>query len=269
MSQPASALKPARRARWLYPGNHRRLGWWVGLGAAVPVALVLALGYGASAGVRGALGMLAALVAQDRFTRWLRQRVGPEQASLADALTFSRAAAGMVLAGVIASGVRDRPGAAGWIGWLVMVVGATACDWLDGPLARRLGPTRTGGALDIEADSWVTLWSMAAAVTWGGLPWWVLVAPLLRYAHPLLDVLAGGLPTGGGPWWGRVTGVAQMALCFAALAPVQSAARDTAVAVAAAPVAVAQCAAMLVMLWQRRAAPPLRTPTRGGQVGGR
>ncbi|HEV2235384.1 MAG TPA: CDP-alcohol phosphatidyltransferase family protein [Ktedonobacterales bacterium] len=258
MSKSSTTFMPARGARWLYPGSHRRLGWWVGIGVAVPMALALALGYGAAAGLRGALGMLAALIAQDRFTVWLRRRVGPERATLADALTFCRAAAGMALAGIVASGVRDRPGAAGWIGWMVMVVGATACDWLDGPLARKLGPTRTGGALDIEADSWVTLWSAAAAMAWGGLPWWVLVAPLLRYAHPVLDVLGGGLPTGGGPWWGRVTGAAQMALCFAALAPVQSAARDAVVVIATTPVAAAQCAAMLVMLWQRRAAPPLR-----------
>jgi hypothetical protein len=51
-----------------------------------------------------------------------------------------------------------------------------------------------------------------------------------------------------------------MALCFAALTPIQSAARDAVVMLAAVPVATAQCAAMLVMLWQRRAAPPFGTP---------
>jgi phosphatidylglycerophosphate synthase len=260
MSKRSTLIAPAPLARWLYPSDLRRLGMWVSLTAAVPVTLLLALAYGMTAGLRGALGMLATYVVQDRFTAWLRRRVGREQSTLSDALTFGRAAAGMVLAGLVASGVTDRTGAAGWIGWLVMIVGATACDWLDGPLARRLGPTVIGGALDIEADSWVTLWSAVAAVTWGGLPWWVLAAPLIRYAHPVLDVLAGGLPTGGGSWWGRVTGVAQMALFLVALAPIQSPVRDMLLLVAAPPVAAAQVVAMLVMLWNRRGAPPFGKP---------
>jgi phosphatidylglycerophosphate synthase len=236
------------------------VGLYISLAAAVPPALVLALGYGVAAGVRAAVAMLMIFAAQDGLTTWLRRRVGPEQPTLADALTFCRAAAAMVLAGLVASGVQDRQGVAGWMGWAAMVLGATVCDWLDGPLARRLGPTRAGGALDIEADSWITLWSAVASVAWGGLPWWVLVAPVIRYVHPLLDVLSGGLPAGGGPWWGRVTGTAQMSLFFAALAPIASPQRDAALVIAAVPIALAQCGAMLVMLWQRRSAPPFRGP---------
>ena len=78
--------------------------------------------------------------------------------------------------------------------------------------------------------------------------------------HPVLDVRAGGLPTGGGPWWGRVTGTAQMTLFFAALAPIAGRQRDAILLIAAVPIAVAQCLAMLVMLWQRRGAPPFRGP---------
>jgi phosphatidylglycerophosphate synthase len=266
MAKRSTTFAPARPTRWLYPASPRRVGLIVSLAMGLPTALVLATGYGSEPVVRGALGMLAAFVVQDSFTVWLRRRVGREHSSIADALTFARAGAGMVLAGLVASGVQDRLGPAGWIGWIVMIVGATACDWLDGPLARRLGPTRGGGALDIEADSWVTLWSAVAAVAWGGLPWWVLLAPIIRYAHPVLDVLAGGLPTGGGPWWGRVTGTAQMALFVAALAPFDGDLRDTALMVAAIPVAAAQGVGMLLMLWQRRGAPPFAapaSPTRG------
>jgi phosphatidylglycerophosphate synthase len=244
----------------LYPADLRRLGLCVSLAAAVPLTLVLALTYGLAAGVRAAVTMLLIFAGQDGFISWLRRRVGPERPTLADVLTFCRAAAAMVLAGLIGSGMRDRQGIAGWVGWAMMALGATICDWLDGPLARRLGPTRAGGALDIEADSWITLWSAGAAVAWGGLPWWVLVAPVIRYVHPVLDVLAGGLPAGGGPWWGRVTGAAQMALFFAALAPVAGPQRDAALLIAAVPIALAQCGAMLVMLWQRRGAPPFRGP---------
>ncbi len=263
MAKGPTVSVPAKSSRWLYPRGLRRLGLLVSLAVCGPLTLALAMVYGAPASLRGALGMTAAYAVQDGFTMWLRRRVGPEQATLADALTFARAAAGMALVGLITSGVRDRLGLLGWLGWVVMAVGATACDWLDGPLARRLGPTRTGGALDIEADSWVTLWSAGAAIAWGGLPWWVLIAPLIRYAHPLLDGLAGGLPTGGGPWWGRVTGTAQMTLFFAALAPIAAPLRDTALLSAAAPIAAAQCLAMLAMLWQRRGAPPSNQPARG------
>ena len=60
------------------------------------------------------------------------------------------------------SGIRERKGIAGWIGWLMPLLGVT--DWLDGSLARRAGPTRLGSVLDIEADSWLTLWSATGTV---------------------------------------------------------------------------------------------------------
>ncbi|HEV7213653.1 MAG TPA: CDP-alcohol phosphatidyltransferase family protein, partial [Chloroflexota bacterium] len=137
----------------------------------------------------------------------------------ADLLSYCRATCGAVLAAILASGIRDRTGPAGRLGCAVSLGGATALDWLDGPLARRLGPTRRGAALDIEADSWLTLWSAAAATAWGGQPRWCLLPPLLRYLDPLLAMHAGQLPAGGGPWWARVTGATQMALFLAALFP--------------------------------------------------
>ncbi|HEU5441541.1 MAG TPA: hypothetical protein VFU88_19815, partial [Ktedonobacterales bacterium] len=103
-------------------------------------------------------------------------------------------------------------------------------------------------ALDIEADSWLTLWCAAAAVAWGGLPWIVLLPPLAHYLHPALALRRGRLPAGGGPWWARATGVAQMALLLGALAPITAPWRDTLLMTAAWPVALAQLAVMLLTL---------------------
>jgi phosphatidylglycerophosphate synthase len=122
-------------------------------------------------------------------------------------------------------------------------------------MARQMGPSRLGGVLDIEADSWLTLWSAASAVAWGGLPWWVLLAPLAHYAHPLIALRRGGLPAGGDPWWGRVTGTAQMVLFVAALAPIEGHLRDSTLALAALPISGAHLAAMLVLLSRRAFSP--------------
>ena len=105
------------------------------------------------------------------------------------------------MVGVVVSGVRDRTGPAGWVAVLATLCGATLSDWLDGPLARHYGPTRLGAVLDIEADSWLTMWAAAAAVAWGELPHWCLLAPLLHYAHAARALWRGTLPRGGGPWW--------------------------------------------------------------------
>ena len=134
----------------------------------------------------------------------------------------------------------------------VAVFSATIVDWLDGPIARHEGPTRIGAVLDIESDSWLTLWCAGAAVAWGGLPWIVLLAPLVRYIHPLLDLRAGEPPSGGGPWWSRVTGMTQMALLLAAIAPITGAARDAILGIVVWPVSLAQLGTMLALLALRR-----------------
>src|SRR5437588_12900107 len=86
---------------------------------------------------------------------------------------------------------------------LALLLGCTVCDWLDGPLARRLGPTPLGAALDLEADSWLTLWGAAAAYRLGGVPGPSLLPPALRYP------LAAGSGVRLGTWE-RAAGVAQM-----------------------------------------------------------
>jgi phosphatidylglycerophosphate synthase len=192
----------------------------LGVGGAGLAAIGVAYGWRRLPPVLG--GLAGALALQRAFLWACRRRIGPERASPADLITLSRGVCAALLVGLMAARLRDRTGPAGWVAWAATLWAATLGDWLDGPLARRRGPTRLGGALDIEADSWVTLWSAAYAAFSHSLPGWCLLAPVVRYLHPLLDVRAGGLPRGGGPWWAHATGAAQMGLVLLALAPTRT-----------------------------------------------
>ena len=215
---------------------------------AVPTTLVIWHAYGKRKTIRYLFGLILALAIQRAFILAMIRKIGPEQSTLADALTISRAACGAVLAGLMTAGIRNRKGFAGWIGLLIPLLGTTATDWLDGPLARYAGPTRLGGVLDIEADSWLTLWSAVGAITWGELPAWSILPPILRYLDPLYSSMQGKLPQGGGPWWCRVTGTSQMGLFFVALTPIDFQMRKQILTAVALPVSSAQCAAILVLL---------------------
>ena len=236
-------------------GGIARIERTVALVAAALTVPLLAVIYGGFPAIGYMVGLTLALIVERVFSGALRVRIGPERATLADALTLVRAAVAAVLAGLVVSGIRDRVGLAGWLGFGAALLAATALDWLDGPLARRLGPTKLGAVLDIEADSWLTLWCAAAAVAWGGLPWIVLLPPLARYLHPALALRHGSLPNGGGPWWARLVGVAQMALLLAALLPFAGAWR-TALPLLAWPVAAAALVVTLATL-------AVRTPAAG------
>jgi len=185
----------------------------------LPITVLLHRRYGVRPAARFLVGSIVALVTQHLFLRAVTRRTGSACLSAADTLTLARANCGALLAGIVASTVRDRSGTAGYLAWCCTLWGATVGDWLDGPLARHVGTSAIGAALDIEADSWLTLWSAVTAIAWGELPPWCAVPPTLRYALPLLAMRRGGLPSGGDPWWGRATGVAQMALIVVALAP--------------------------------------------------
>ena len=215
---------------------------------AVPTTLVIWRAYGLTKAIRYLVGLTIALAIQRAFISAMIRKIGPEQSTLADLLTISRAATGAVLAGLVTSGVRDRKGIAGWIGLLMPLLGATTTDWLDGPLARYAGTTRLGGVLDIEADSWLTLWAAAGAIIWGDLPAWSILPPVVRYLDPLHTLIHGKLPQGGGPWWCRVTGTSQMGLFFVALTPIDFQKRKQLLTAVALPVSSAQCAAILVLL---------------------
>jgi len=218
----------------------------VDLIVAVPTTLVIWRTYGLRKTMRYLVGFLIALTAQRAFISAMIDKIGREQSSLADALTLSRGANGAVLAGLVTSGIQDRKGVAGRIGWLMALLGVT--DWLDGTLARRAGPTRLGGVLDIEADSWLTLWSAAGAVAWGKLPCWCLLPPIMHYLEPLLAVMQGNLPQGGGPWWYRIAGASQMGLLIVALTPFDSRQRKRMLIAASLPVSIGQSAAIAVRL---------------------
>ncbi len=221
------------------------------LTTALSTGLAIWRAYGLLTTMRYLAGLVVALVAQRVFLAAMIRKVGAKQVSTADVMTLSRGASGAVLAGLVASGIRDRERLAGKLGWSLILFEATVIDWLDGPLARKLGPSRLGMVMDIEADSWLTLWSGISAVTWGELPRWCLLPPMMRYLDPLIDLCRGKLPHGGGPWWSRVTGTGQMVLLLAALAPLKGRRREMVmrvVRVAALPVSGAQGTAVVVSL---------------------
>lgn len=193
-------------------------------------------------------GLAAGLAIQMMFVRAMRRRIGPEPVSPADLLTLCRATMGSVLAGLVVQKDVDRSDRAGRLAWIGTLLAATVTDWLDGPAARYFGATRLGGALDIEADSWLTLWSAAAGVTWGDLPLFCALPPLLRYARPMLALRHGRIPAGGDPWWGQATGAAQMALIVGTLAPFHGKLRQKLVALTAVPVSTAQLVTVVAVL---------------------
>jgi phosphatidylglycerophosphate synthase len=198
------------------------------LGCTVPLALIVKRPYGCAAARRFGAGTTAALLGQQVLVGLALKRRIPERdgsnrhrLSLVDAITLSRGGTGALMIGLIASGVRHRPGLAGWLSWIALLYGAIVSDWLDGPIARRLGTSEAGAMFDIEADSWLTLCSSAAAVSWGGLPAYVVAPPLARYVR--LAALRRWVPyrqlVSGDPLWTRHIGMAQMMLFIAALAP--------------------------------------------------
>jgi phosphatidylglycerophosphate synthase len=241
-----------------------RLPWTVWLlvqvAAVAPVGICLLVaafaGEASGTGVlRYALGAVAALGVQNGYTWALRRHIGPEHASPADAVTHARGGAAASLVGLVAAGYAGTLLAVSWLGFGAALFSATVLDWLDGPLARRAGTTRLGGALDIEVDSWLTLWCAAGAVAWGGLPWWCLIPPLAHYLLPVYALRHGRLPAGGGPAWSRAAGVAQMTVLLSALLPDGSLLwpwRVFALTALALPVCAFQLAAVLAGYWTMR-----------------
>lgn len=194
----------------------------------IPPFLLLKHNYGETSGRRFLKGAIASLLVQQALVGLglhLTTRTGKQhllaQLTPADALTLARGSVASILVGLVRSGIRDRQGTAGRLSWGLLLLAETISDWLDGPIARRLEPTAWGSWLDLEADSWLTLASGMAAVGWGGLPSYAIVAPMVRYALPLRAVQQGtyGRANLGKTWWARVAGVAQMAVFTAALAP--------------------------------------------------
>lgn len=230
------------------------------LGGAIPLTWSVKRRYGSAAGWRFGAGMCAALLGQQglvslalKHTTSTSEASTRHRLSLVDAVTLSRGATGAVLVGLMASGVRHRRGLAGWLGWISLIYGAIVSDWLDGPIARRLGTSEVGAMFDIEADSWLTLCSSAAAVTGGGLPAYVVAPPLLRYLR--LAALRPYVPyrqlVSGDPLWTRHVGMAQMMLFIAALAPFGGRATSSVVRIGTPWVILSQLTSLAFVSWTK------------------
>jgi hypothetical protein len=217
--------KVEARSRRMADGAMRRRIWWAAALVGVTAGALVTVSQGKAALARFGIGYAAGVACACLLVWLLAQRAAPETASLADLLTLARWMVGALLLGSLTMG---------------QARGSEPMAWL-----------AFGAALDIEADSWLTLWCAGAAVVWGGLLWVCLAPPLLRYAQPLLDLCAGRLPQGGGPWWSRVTGVAQMLLLIGVLAPVNGPERDTVIGFVVWPVSGAQLATMIALLLPR------------------
>ncbi len=226
--------------------------WLLAVVIGAPLGILTIHSLGAQMGLRFAGYLAIACLLASLALAALQRRIGPEPNRWATVLTLSRLVTGCALAAFVLSGARDRMQAAAMLIWALVFLTATVSDWLDGPLGRREGPTRFGSSLDIESDSWLTLWSAVAAILLGGLPWICLLPPVVRYIHPLLALQAGKLPVGGGPWWSRMTGMTQMAMLMAAFAPIAGPARDAIFGIVVWPVSLAQLATMLALLALRR-----------------
>ena len=229
--------------------------WLLAVVIGVPLAVLILRDFGTQVGLRFVVYLALACLLWTVLLAALRRRIGPEPNRWATVLTLSRLVAGCALAAFVLAGARDRLQTSAIVLWALVVLTATISDWFDGALGRREGATRFASSLDIESDSWLTLWSAVAAILLGGLPWICLLPPIVRYIHPLRALLAGGVPVGGGPWWSRVTGMTQMAVLMAGFAPVASPVRDTIFGIIIWPVSLAQLATMLALLVVR---PPRR-----------
>ena len=219
------------------------------LAASAAPALVMRRRYGIRAAARFAAGSILATLAQQALVGMAASRKNASLSAV-DAMTLSRGVASAVLVGLLVSGVRRRNSLAGWLGWGSLVYGSIVCDWLDGPIARRVGATsELGAVLDLESDSWLTLAAASSAATWGGLPTYCMAAPLARYA--LMVAALRRIPYSrvysDEPPWARPFGIAQMALFTAATAPFGAEGTRLAVRLAAPLVAPLQLVGMLLL----------------------
>lgn len=235
----------------LSPGARYGLVSALLLGSAVPFASVIGRRYGVGAARRFGAGMSTAVLGQQALVALVLNR--RHALSIVDGITLSRGGTGALMTGLIASGVRQRRGVAGWLGWIALLYGAIVSDWLDGPIARRLGTSAVGATFDIEADSWLTLCSAAAAVHSGGLPAYVLAGPTARYLR--LAALRPFVPyrqlVSGDPLWTRHVGMAQMTMFIAALAPFRGRLTGLVLRIGTPLVVASQLVTLAVLSWRK------------------
>lgn len=124
----------------------------------------------------------------------------------ADALSLTRVAAAVALPVALARSL-DRPGGT-WLPLGLWSVGV-ATDFLDGPLARRLGgATRHGALLDNAADVTFVLGAASTGAALGLLPWRVPVAIAIAFgAYALASAGGRGEPARAYTRIGHAAGV--------------------------------------------------------------
>ena len=145
------------------------------------------------------------------FVALAARRLQPHRRILtrANLLSLSRAWGAGLLAGTAATPPLGRGTA-----WLALLWGGPS-DWLDGPVARLDGATALGAILDIEADSWLTLWAAVAAWRLGALPSWSVLSPLLRYLIPVVQTQLKGHRPVDRPWQRTAAGLQMLVLALA------------------------------------------------------
>jgi hypothetical protein len=95
-------------------------------GSCAPLALIVKRRYGHDVARKFGAGMTTALVGQQVLVGLVSERRTERDGSrhrltLVDLITLSRGRTGAVMTGLMASGIRDRRGLAGWLGWIAML----------------------------------------------------------------------------------------------------------------------------------------------------
>jgi phosphatidylglycerophosphate synthase len=165
----------------------------------------------ATSKARYAIAALLNCAVVSLFVALAARRLQPHRRILtgANLLSLSRAWGAGLLAGTAATPPLGRGTA-----WLALLWGGPS-DWLDGPLARLDGATALGAILDIEADSWLTLWAAVAAWRLGALPSWSVLSPLLRYLIPGVQAQLKGHRPVDRPWQRTAAGLQTLVLALA------------------------------------------------------
>ncbi|MFW5741958.1 MAG: FkbM family methyltransferase [Spirochaetota bacterium] len=128
--------------------------------------------------VAPATAMLLALESALAFA-WLFAAAGRSAWRAPNLLTLIRLAVSIALLGLLAL---RQPTATLVTAVFVAALVAETTDFLDGLVARRVGPSPFGARLDMEADATFILALSLVLVGWFDLPAWVAAAGIIRYA---------------------------------------------------------------------------------------
>ncbi len=152
---------------------------WLPVHALAASAISIAALSGAS------VTLLAAVLAAEGVIAfaWLFAEGGLPARRVANAMTSVRVVIGIAALVVVAADIPAGALLTTVMFWL-LVVGEVS-DFADGALARRLGTTAFGARLDMEADAFFMLVLSFSAVAWNGVPRWVVISGLLRFAFAI------------------------------------------------------------------------------------